>query len=131
MVTTAKVAANVVSKALIQSAGPHPSTTSHEDHSEESEDSDDSTTDLKQPEVIDEPTPPPRRKKDLKKSINKPPVVARTKKDFTQLHQEFAPSEVRAYTLIQLHSSMIWCDIYVVAALYTAPYASVLYSSVV
>ncbi|XP_065919970.1 uncharacterized protein [Dysidea avara] len=88
------VAANVVSKALIQSAGPHPSTTSHEDHSEESEDSDDSTTDIKQPEVVDEPTPPPRRKKDLKKSINKPLVVARTKKDFSQLHQEFAPNEL-------------------------------------
>jgi len=82
---------------LIQSAGPHPSTTGHENHSEESEDSDDSATDIKQPEEVDEPTPPPRRRKDLKKSvINKPTVLARTKRDFTQLHQEFAP-EVGMY----------------------------------
>ena len=43
--------------------------------------------------VIEDPTPPPRRKKE-QKSVKKPPVIARTKKDFTQLHQDFAPSEV-------------------------------------
>ena len=43
--------------------------------------------------TIEDPTPPPRRKKE-QKSMKKPPVMARTKKDFTQLHQDFAPSEV-------------------------------------
>ena len=112
----------MVSKALLKQAGPHPS--NHQDnHSEESEDSDDSETedhpstkkespvivkessaDKGSPEVItittamdksaiEEPTPPPRRKKE-QKSVKKPPIVARTKKDFTQLHQDFAPSEV-------------------------------------
>lgn len=46
--------------------------------------------------AIEEPTPPPRRKKE-QKSMKKPPVVARTKKDFSQLHQDFAPSEVNDY----------------------------------
>lgn len=112
------VAATVVSKALLQQAGPHPSN-HHDNNSEESEDSDDSETEVKVDTVknnatvkelaevtnitagldkstIDEPTPPPRRKKEQKRlpSINKPPVVARTKKDFTQLHQDFAPSEL-------------------------------------
>ena len=63
-----------------------------------------STTDKGSPEVakvttamdksaIEEPTPPPRRKKE-QKSVKKPPIVVRTKKDFSQLHHDFAPSEV-------------------------------------
>ena len=99
------VAATVVSKALLKQAGPHPS--NHHDNSDESEDSDDSDTEVKNDSsvevakvtvamdntVIEDPTPPPRRKKE-QKSVKKPPLVARTKKDFTQLHQDFAPSEV-------------------------------------
>ena len=113
-VTIVIVAANVVSNALLKQAGPHPSN-HHENNSEESEDSDDSDSEVKSSviketsnqevakvtsginkTVIEDPTPPPRRKKDQKRgpSMNKPPVVARTKKNFTQLHQDFAPSEV-------------------------------------
>ena len=108
-VTMATVAATVVSKALLKQAGPHPSN-HHDNNSDESEDSDDSDTEVKNDSsvvtqevakvtvamdnsVIEDPTPPPRRKKE-QKSVKKPPVIARTKKDFTQLHQDFAPSEV-------------------------------------
>lgn len=118
MITVATVAATVVSKALLKQAGPHP-LNHHDNNSEESEDSDDSETEAKDNSnstvkehttdigvgkvttamdkcVVQEPTPPPRRKKEQKKlpSVKKPAVVARTKKDFTQLHQDFAPSEV-------------------------------------
>ena len=115
----------MVSKALLKQAGPYPS--NHHDNSEESEDSDDSETEAKDEvkddistgkeniadkellemakvtaavdkSVNEDPTPPPRRKKE-QKTIKKPPVIARTKKDFTQLHQDFAPSEVIIVTI--------------------------------
>ena len=98
----------------MKQAGPHPSN-HHDNNSEESEDSDDSDSEAKSSvvketslqevakvtngmnkTVVEDPTPPPRRKKEQKRgpSMNKPPIVARTKKNFTQLHQDFAPSEV-------------------------------------
>lgn len=117
-ITMTTVAATVVSKALLKQAGPHPSN-HHDNNSEESEDSDDSETEVKDDSrctvkgtdresvemdkittsmhksVIGDPTPPPRRKKEQKKSPSvKPQVTARTRKEFAQLHQDFAPSEV-------------------------------------